>query len=545
MRFSPFVLGVLIFTVSASYAAQVLIECGANCPAGPGLDISRVGIPPNRLGGASNPFQSIGGSGGAQVFNVSGTPITSLQIDITSPGDTIDPKSTGGTVFPTATIDAAGTSITLSGANIPNRGSFWIRIPRSFPYSGATIRLSGIANPPPKPAPSRSVLQNSRAKILLSTESAPRIGNDDTSFQPTIYFDGNGNITIQGWSINFADYVDGTNCRANDCGETIIGKDINIRPLKVESPLESGGFALSNTTLCIQSSDCQYTNNPIYLGSPITDVLLVPDNTVQGFDCVLYAKVSWPESADFLFSKFVDELYSPARDKKETILVFRSSLLSATENLSHNGSSVGKLAIAHAETFTGGTLTISCEPEQTFEATGPDGAIVNYQVTASDPNDLNVVLSCLPPNNTLFPIGKTTVACTALNSFGEMVNCTFNVNVVDSSAPIVTLTPLTRRLGNSKRPPKPLPGMFSITAIDLSDPSPYILIKDSKSNFVLGPLNSGVRVKFHRGGKNASSKAMKAGPVDFQVKLQGNALVIASDSSGNTSTPIEFKLGKK
>ncbi len=50
-------------------------------------------------------------------------------------------------------------------------------------------------------------------------------------------------------------------------------------------------------------------------------------------------------------------------------------------------------------------------------ATGPDGAVVEFTVTAHDAVAGDVSVTCVPPSGSLFAIGATTVTCTASDAF--------------------------------------------------------------------------------------------------------------------------------
>jgi VCBS repeat-containing protein len=53
------------------------------------------------------------------------------------------------------------------------------------------------------------------------------------------------------------------------------------------------------------------------------------------------------------------------------------------------------------------------------EATGPDGAAVTYDVSGSDNVDGSVAVDCVPPSGSTFPVGTTTVHCTATDAAGN------------------------------------------------------------------------------------------------------------------------------
>jgi hypothetical protein len=86
-------------------------------------------------------------------------------------------------------------------------------------------------------------------------------------------------------------------------------------------------------------------------------------------------------------------------------------------------------------TVTGGAPMITVPPDVLADATGPSGAVVNYPpATATG----GATVSCAPPSGSTFSLGVTTVTCTATNAFGSTSD-SFSVNVVDGSAPVITV----------------------------------------------------------------------------------------------------------
>ena len=76
----------------------------------------------------------------------------------------------------------------------------------------------------------------------------------------------------------------------------------------------------------------------------------------------------------------------------------------------------------------------------TLEATGPDGAVVNYPaVTAQDTVDGPLPVTCLPVSGETFGLGVTTVTCTAADAHGNTGTATFTVTVTDSTAPTLAV----------------------------------------------------------------------------------------------------------
>src|SRR5262249_40424339 len=80
------------------------------------------------------------------------------------------------------------------------------------------------------------------------------------------------------------------------------------------------------------------------------------------------------------------------------------------------------------------------------EATSPAGAPVFFMppTALDDPSDtahVGTTVSCAPAPNTTFPIGTTTVTCTATNALGAASSGQFDVIVHDTLAPNLSNVP--------------------------------------------------------------------------------------------------------
>ena len=87
----------------------------------------------------------------------------------------------------------------------------------------------------------------------------------------------------------------------------------------------------------------------------------------------------------------------------------------------------------------------------TVDATSPLGAAVTYTVSATDPNDPASLptITCVPLSGTIFPIGTTTVLCTASNLTGNTTSGNFNVIVKGAAAQLSDLLTLVNSLPSS------------------------------------------------------------------------------------------------
>jgi hypothetical protein len=134
-------------------------------------------------------------------------------------------------------------------------------------------------------------------------------------------------------------------------------------------------------------------------------------------------------------------------------------------------------------TVTDAAPAIAVPPAQRVEATGPAGANVAYQPapSASDTVDGPLPVSCSPPSGARFPLGTTTVTCTAVDSAGSAVTGSFEVAVVDTTPPVVTVPPSATFVSSGG----PLPrssvevGVYltRARALDLVDPAPMLFVE--------------------------------------------------------------------
>jgi hypothetical protein len=69
------------------------------------------------------------------------------------------------------------------------------------------------------------------------------------------------------------------------------------------------------------------------------------------------------------------------------------------------------------------------------EAAGPDGAVITYPVTAFDSAGQPLTPVCTPPPGSIFPVGVTTVTCTATDAVGNTGSATATMTVARSRAP--------------------------------------------------------------------------------------------------------------
>jgi HYR domain len=152
--------------------------------------------------------------------------------------------------------------------------------------------------------------------------------------------------------------------------------------------------------------------------------------------------------------------------------------------------------------------TLSVPGPITAEATGPGGAQVTFSVAANDLVDPSPTVSCNHSSGETFPLGTTSVSCTAKDASGNTsAQAGFNVSVVDRGPPTIS-APET--ITTEATAPAGAAVTFVVAASDAIDPSPSVSCnKTSGATFPLGTT---------------------------QVSC------IAKDASNNTSAPAVFNV---
>ncbi|HZD00067.1 MAG TPA: hypothetical protein VFA46_07690 [Actinomycetes bacterium] len=119
----------------------------------------------------------------------------------------------------------------------------------------------------------------------------------------------------------------------------------------------------------------------------------------------------------------------------------------------------------------------------------------------------------------------------------------------DITPPQVACAPTTNpsgtnvpRAGDNPKSGQNPDGFYVLTAVDAVDPNPLITLADSGSSATFGPFQSGTKIKLTQAPGSTPSEKPGAGDVDFHITIKGDALVTATDASGNTSAPISCRV---
>jgi probable HAF family extracellular repeat protein len=177
----------------------------------------------------------------------------------------------------------------------------------------------------------------------------------------------------------------------------------------------------------------------------------------------------------------------------------------------------------------------------TQEAASAAGAAVSYSATASDPEDGALTAVCTPVSGATFPLGTTTVGCSATDSVGARTNGSFTIAVRDTTAPVVAppaaITIPTTEAGGARGSAWPALATFLAggSGLDLVDPAPSRLEPqvggvdvDDSTLFAIGTTTT-VTFRFRDASGNigtaSSTVTVAAGAPRISVRIAAHGTV--------------------
>jgi len=178
---------------------------------------------------------------------------------------------------------------------------------------------------------------------------------------------------------------------------------------------------------------------------------------------------------------------------------------------------------------------ITVPGNMTVEATGPSGAVVNFTATATDSVDPSVLPVCVPPSGSTFPLGTTNVTCTATDDAGNSRTGNFNVTVVDTTPPALTLP---ANITEEATGPSGKVVTFSATATDLVDGArPVTCVPPSGSTFPIATTTVNCSASDTRGNTaNSSFTVTVQDTTPPTLTLPSNITQEATGPAGNAVT---------
>ena len=175
------------------------------------------------------------------------------------------------------------------------------------------------------------------------------------------------------------------------------------------------------------------------------------------------------------------------------------------------------------------------------EATGPGGAAVTWAIAATDNVDLSPTVNCAPSSGSTFPVGTTSVSCTATDDHGNTTPtpATFGVTVVDTTSPTLSL-PSNQQL-ETEDPSGRTVG-YAATASDIVAGSILpTCIPDSGSPFLLGTTTVNCSANDGNGNRSQGSFTVTVVLVDRTAPtLTGMPAAIQREANGPLGSIVTY-----
>ncbi|MGI0024880.1 MAG: HYR domain-containing protein, partial [Nitrososphaera sp.] len=204
---------------------------------------------------------------------------------------------------------------------------------------------------------------------------------------------------------------------------------------------------------------------------------------------------------------------------------FQAKAVDSHGNVKYSG--IVEVTIENAPASDTTPPVVTAPANQIAEATSASGRVITYPAaTATDNVDGTLTATCTPASGSMFPLGTTTVTCTATDSSGNTGTDSFTVTVRDTTPPTLTL-PSSMTVEATSASGRIV--TFTATATDIVDGSrPVTCTPSSGSTFPLGTTTVNCSASDTRGNTRTGS---------FTVTVRETTpptVVITSPADGST-----------
>lgn len=175
--------------------------------------------------------------------------------------------------------------------------------------------------------------------------------------------------------------------------------------------------------------------------------------------------------------------------------------------------------------------TITLPNELAAEATSAAGATVNYEVSATDTVDTAPAVNCSRRSGFTFPIGTTTLECTAADDFDNRATKSLTITVADTMPPrldvpgdgVITEDAVSREGARVD---------YALSASDVVDTQPAIECdRDSGSTFPIGTTTVECRARDRAG--NESTRTLTIDIIDRPPIIKAPRRIVRPYTSAN------------
>jgi hypothetical protein len=402
--------------------------------------------------------------------------------------------------------------------------------------SGAEVTFSPSANDAVDGSLAVTASPASGSTFALGTNTVTLTANDaagntaTSSFTVTVRDTTAPTITLPANQTLEATSADGAIATFSASATDLVSGSVDVT---YSSPSGST-FTLGTNAVTVTATDATGNTSTDSFTVTVRDttvpVITVPETITAEATNSAGAIVSLIGSATDLVSGDVPVTFSPATN---TLFPMGETSVTATATDAAGNTSSATLVVKVVDTVA---PVLSLPADITVEATGPTGAAVTFAAQAVDAvsGDLSVSYSAAP--GSVFALGKTTVTVNAVDAAGNVVIGKFNITVVDTSSPIITV-PANQTLEATSA--AGATATFSASANDLVDGAVAVSYsKTSSSTFALGTNSVTVTATDAAGNKTVRAFTITVRDATAPViSVPANQTVEATGSDG---TIVEF-----
>ncbi len=475
-------------------AAGIAVGVALMFTAGSGADTGNV----NWSGNGNQTITAVDASGATATFDVTATDPT------TSGSLAVGCVPASGSQFPLGDTQVECTTTDSGGQ--PATTDFTITVKdQTNPVVTVPADLSTTAADPGGKAVTFSASATDNVDGSLTPICLPASGSTFVVGQTTVTCsatDGAGNHGSAGFTITVS-LVDTTPpvvtvpAGINDVATNPVGKVKTFTATATDNidgsltptcgPLSSGAtFPIAQTTETCQATDAHGNTGSATFTVTITDgvppQLTVPANQTVGATSPAGAVVTYSAQATDNVDGTITPSCAPASGSTFPAKATTQVACTATD-AAHNSTTK-----SFNVTVNDSAPSLTHVNDIVTEANGPSGAAVTYTPpSATDIVEGGLTATCVPVSGSTFPLGATTVNCSATNSSNQTSTTSFGVLVHDTTPPVVPIPGHLSLTSDSAVPAtNPLVARFlNLRATDLVDPSPHV-ISNAPSVFPIG-----------------------------------------------------------
>jgi hypothetical protein len=269
-------------------------------------------------------------------------------------------------------------------------------------------------------------------------------------------------------------------------------------------------------------------------GAVVTDttppVITVPADTTVSTNAASGVVVAYAASATDAVDGAVTPTCTPASG--QTFVVGTTAVnCSATDTGANTATKSFNVTVVLDTTLP----VITTPADTTVAPKSAAGAPVTYAATATDNLDGAITPTCAPASGQMFPLGATTVTCTAADKAGNVATKSFKVTVSTPTAPTITV-PADRTVGAPSAAGDVV--NYTVTATDAIDGTdPVNCAPPSGATFAVG-LTTVVCTATNTAGKTSSKSFLVTVQPPEVPPTPPKAKISSAKTSSNLATVV-------